>query len=50
MYMLSIMIIFMPFMETQIIDAVVVSYILKATLVVPKLDQQSFWNDSRFAF
>ncbi|CAA0823204.1 O-fucosyltransferase family protein [Striga hermonthica] len=33
-------------LKTSIIDAVVVAYILNATLIVPKLDQESFWNDS----
>lgn len=32
----------------QIIDSVVVAHILNATLVVPKLDQKSYWKDKRF--
>lgn len=33
----------------QITDGVVAAYILNATLIVPKLDQKSYWKDTRSA-
>ena len=32
----------------QITDAVVAAYILNVTLIVPMLDQKSYWKDARF--
>ncbi|XP_039006701.1 protein ROOT HAIR SPECIFIC 17-like [Hibiscus syriacus] len=32
--------------RTGIIDSVVVAYILNATLIIPKLDQHSYWKDT----
>lgn len=47
-YHLTMIIDFYVLITEQITDAVAVAYILNATLIVPMLDQQSYWKDARF--